>query len=88
MSKHSDRRERREEYHSMLDAELAQERGFIDRVVAAIDRKGVDIAPDGREIRADYWRYIASRQKTDGQAARAALHLVQRAVNSLRVRRA
>ncbi len=86
MSKNSERKARRAAYHDMLDAELAQEQQFIGRVVRAMNRNGSDIGPDGRPIRADYWRYIASRQKTDINAARAGLDLVERAVNSVRVR--
>lgn len=86
MSKHSERRARRGAYHSMLDAELDMERPFVDRVIRTLNDEGVDVAPDGNPIRADFWRYIASRQKTDVNTARAGLSLVERAINSVRVR--
>ncbi|MEI7899678.1 MAG: hypothetical protein WCK89_05465 [bacterium] len=88
MSKHTERRERRERYHRMLDAELDAEKPFIHRVVDSINSGGIDFAPDGRAIRADFWRYIRSRQQSAPHKALAGLSLVERAVGSLKVRRA
>ena len=87
MSKHKQRRERREEYHRMLDAELAQEKIFINRVVRTLNDDGRDYAPDGQPIKSDFWRYMASRRLSAVQNSRAALSLVERAVNSIRVHR-
>lgn len=88
MSKHSERRARREAYHSMLDAEIDQERPFVDRVVGTLNNDGLDVAHDGNPIRADFWRYIESRRKMEINTARAGLSLVEKAINSVRVRRA
>ena len=87
MSKHRDRKERREAYHRMLDAELDQERPFVVRAVGTMNRDGMDFGADGRPIRSDFWRYIRSREAQARQAARAALFLVEKAVNSVRVHR-
>lgn len=84
--KHHARRCRRENYHGMLDAELEAEHVFQRRVIRAIDRGGLDIAPDGRPIKADYWRYMQDRDGDPGQAAQACLYHVERAVGSLRPR--
>jgi hypothetical protein len=86
MSKHSQRRARRAEYHSMLDVELDQERPFVRRVLRTLDSSGEDIAPDGRPIRADFWRYIESRRKAEIHTARAGLCLVEKAISLIRVR--
>jgi hypothetical protein len=87
MSKHSERRERRGACHNRLDAELDHERPFVDRVLSTLNHRGMDIGPDGNPIRADFWRYIAARQKTDLNTARAGLSLVDKAVNLIRVHR-
>lgn len=73
MSKHSERRARRAAYHRMLDAELSQERRFVDRAIRTLNDDGVDVAPDGNPMRADF-------------TARPGLSLVERAINSVRVR--
>ena len=81
--KHRDRKRRVENYHDMLDAELSDEKVFQGRVIRTIDTGGVDIAPDGREIRADFWRYMRSRSKTRSINARAGQYHMERAVGSL-----
>ena len=85
MSKHKQRRERRAEYHRMLDAELDQEKPFVNRVLNTMNRDGLDTAPDGRPIKADFWRYIRSRMQSAIHTARAGLCLMERAINSIRV---
>lgn len=85
MSKHKQRRERREQYHRMLDTELSQEGNFVKRVVGTLNRDGLDFAHDGQLIKADFWRYIDSRRRSAVQNARAGQALVERAVNSIRV---
>ena len=87
MSKHSERRARRAEYHRMLDAEIAKEGQFVGRVLRTMWNGGLDVAPDGDTNRADYWRYIESRRKPDLNMARAGLSLVEKAITSVRVRR-
>jgi hypothetical protein len=85
MSKHKQRRARRAEYYRMLDAELDQEQPFVNRVLGTLNRDGIDTGPDGRPIKADFWRYMKSRRQTAVQTARAGLCLMERAINSIRV---
>lgn len=87
MGKHRQRRERRERYHEMLDAELNQEKPFVNRVLGTLNRGGQDFGPDGRPIKADFWRYIESRRKQKTiHTSLAALSLIERAINTVRVR--
>jgi hypothetical protein len=63
MTKNKRRRLRREEYYGLLEGSLADERGFVRRVIAALDHHGLDIAPDGRPIKAGFWGFIKQRQQ-------------------------
>jgi len=97
MSKNKRRRLRREEYYHLLEASLEDERAFVRRVIATLDHRGLDIAPDGRSIKAGFWDLIRQRQKEawhsrDEQERRmligsslACLDLVERAVQALTV---
>ena len=90
MSKHKDRRQRRERYHQMLDAELGSdgaERQFVNRVLSTMDHDGVDFAPDGRPIKADFWRYVASREGFNVHTALAGEHLIERSISMIQVDR-
>jgi hypothetical protein len=83
MAKHKDRRERRAQYHRTLDAAVEDEQHFRSRVIHSLEHNGLDIAQDGRPIRADFWRYIESRLAAAPQNALAAVSLVERAVHSV-----
>jgi hypothetical protein len=97
MSKNRRRRLRREEYYRCLEASLAEEGHFVRRVVATIDHRGLDIAPDGRPIKAGFWGLISQRQAEAGRArsepeqrkligsSLACLDLVERAVRTVAV---
>lgn len=80
--KHKQRRSRRAKYNRMLDGELEQEKAFQDRVVRSIDNNGMDVAHDGRPIKANFWGYMESR-RTRKHAARACLHHVEQAIRSI-----
>lgn len=84
LSKHKRRRARREAYFQMIDAETAHERHFMGRVVHTLNTDGIDTAPDGRPIKANWWAYIDSRDKRDRNAALACHYLVDRAITSIR----
>lgn len=91
MSKHKRRRERRERYYRMLDGALASdgpaERRFVGRVHGTLNREGLDIAHDGRPIKADLRRYVRSRRRSDVHAADACERLMERAVDEIHPRR-
>ena len=84
VSKHKKRRDRRFKYYEMLDRELSSERYFQGRVVETINRKGLDIAPDGRPIKADWWDYMKSRDRSRINNAYACLYLMELVIRSLR----
>lgn len=86
MSKHKHRRERRAKYNQMLRAELDHERHFTRRVIETINRDGLDVAPDGRPIKADFFGAIQEWEKTDQQSSRACLSLVEKAVHQVQVK--
>ena len=88
---------RRESYYRYLEASLDQEGPFVRRVIAAMDHRGLDIAPDGRPIKAGFWDLIRQRQE-QARCSRheqeqrkltasslACLDLVERAVQALTV---
>ena len=84
LSKHAKRRLRRSKYAQMIDAELSQERHFVGRIIDTINRKGIDIGPDGKPIKADWWKYMSSRNTQNRNASLACLYLMNRAITSLR----
>lgn len=86
MSKHKQRRERRAKYREMLRAELDEERGFSRRVIRTLNHGGLDIAPDGQPIKADFFATIRAWEKTDHQSSRACLSLVEKAVHQIQVK--
>ena len=95
LSKNKRRRLRREQYYRCLEASLDQERHFVRRVIDTIDHRGLDIAPDGRPIKAGFWDFIKLRQAEAEQpgdeqhrrklmnSSRACLDLVERAVQAV-----
>ncbi len=98
ISKNKRRRLRREAYYKCLEGSLDEEDRFVSRVIAAMDHRGLDIAPDGRPIRAGFWAFI-QRRASEAERARkqqerrkltgsslACLDLVQRAVHTVAVR--
>ena len=98
LSKNKRRRLRREEYFRNLEGSLEEEGRFVGRVIAAMDHQGLDIAPDGRPIKAAFWAFI-KRREAEAKRARqeperrklaasslACLDLVQRAVRAVGVR--
>jgi hypothetical protein len=87
MSKHKKRRERRKKYHQMLAGELEQERVFVQRVIRSVDHGGMDIGPDGRPIKVDWWRFLEEQKSQNFHNGLAAQDLVERAVLSIQVRR-
>jgi hypothetical protein len=86
MSKHEKRRERRAKYRDMLRAELDEERGFSRRVIRTLNHGGLDVGPDGRPIKADFFGAIQEWEKTDQQSSRACLSLVEKVVRQIQVR--
>ena len=92
MSKHKRRKKRRERYYRMLDGALASdgpaERRFIGRIIGTLNDGGIDrTAHDGNPIKADFWRYIESRRRSDAHAADACERLMETAVDELHPRR-
>lgn len=69
----------------MIDAVLANEPAFVSRVINTLDNKGLDHAPDGVKIKADFHRYIAERRRTDPTASRACLDFLERAKRKISV---
>ncbi len=86
MSKHAHRRARRAKHLEMLRAELSDERAFTQRVVASLNNRGLDWAPDGRPIKADFFGAIQVWEKSDKPASLACLDLVERAVAQIQVK--
>ncbi|HEV2842603.1 MAG TPA: hypothetical protein VGW39_14870 [Chthoniobacterales bacterium] len=86
MTKHKQRRERRAKYFAMLDGMLANEPAFVQRVIDTLDYQGLDYAPDGKPIRADFYRYMKDRAKTDGTATLAVLDFLERAKRRIAVK--
>jgi hypothetical protein len=86
MSKHKQRRERRSKYRERLRTELADERAIIRRVIRSMNHNGLDVAPDGRPIKADFFGAIREWEKTDQQSSRACLSLVEKAVRQVQVK--
>jgi hypothetical protein len=86
MSKHKQRQERRDKYRERLRTELADERAIIRRVIRSLNHNGLDIAPDGQPIKADFFGTIREWGKTDQQASRACLSLVEKAVSQVQVK--
>jgi len=86
MSKHAQRRARRAKHLEMLRAELSDERAFTQRVVATLNSRGLDWAPDGRPIKADFFGAIKVWEKTDKPASLACLDLVERAIAQIQVK--
>jgi hypothetical protein len=98
LSKNKRRRLRREEYFHSLEGSLEEEGRFVGRVIAAMDHRGLDIAPDGRPIKAGFWAFIERREEEAKRARKeperrklaasslACLDLVQRAVQAVTVR--
>lgn len=86
MSKHKQRRERRQKYQEMLRAELNDERQFTRRVIRTINRAGFDVSSDGRPIKADFFGAIQAWEKGDPQSSRACLNLMERAVRQIQVK--
>ena len=81
LSKHKQRRERRTKYREMLRAELADEVIFKRRINRVLNEGGRDFAPDGQEIKGDFFGAIMEWEKTDPQAARACLNLIEAVVH-------
>jgi hypothetical protein len=98
VSKNKPRRVRRESHYRYLQASLEDEGRFVRRVIATLDHRGLDIAADGRPIKAGFWGLIKQRQEEakcsrDEQEQRkltgsslACLDLVERAVNTITVK--
>jgi hypothetical protein len=86
MSKHKQRRERRDQYLVRLQSELNDERKIIRRVIRTLNHNGLDIAADGRPIKADFFGVIRHWEKTDKQASRACLYLVERAIHQIQIK--
>ena len=86
MSKHQKRRERRQKYFAMLDAELPNELAFVERVINTLDDQGLDCGSDGETIKADFHRYIKQRKKTDPTASLACLDLLERAKRKISIK--
>ena len=98
ISKNKKRRLRREAYYRCLEGSLDEEGGFVRRVIGAMDHRGLDIASDGRPIKAGFWAFIQRRAKEAKRARKeqerrkltgsslACLDLVQRAVHAVAVR--
>jgi hypothetical protein len=98
ISKNKRRRLRREAYYRCLEGSLDEEGRFVRRVIGAMDHRGLDIAPDGRPIKAGFWAFIQrranealrtrkeqERRKLTGSSL-ACLDLVQRAVHAVSVK--
>ena len=83
-SKHKRRRQRREQYYEMLDDELSVERHFKGRVIDALNHEGLDIGPDGKPIRSDWWGYMKSRDRRRINNSRACLYLLQQSFRGIR----
>lgn len=95
ISKNKRRRERREAYFRYLETALDDEWQFIRRVIATLDHRGLDIAPDGRPIKGGFWEFIRRRRaqglrQKQGEAQRrllgssqACLDMVERAVGAV-----
>jgi DNA-binding winged helix-turn-helix (wHTH) protein len=86
MSKHAQRRARRAKHLEMLRSELSDERAFTKRVIATINNRGLDWAPDGRPIKADFFGAIHAWKQADEPASLACLDLVERAVAQIQVK--
>lgn len=98
LSKNKRRHLRREQYYRCLEASLDQERHFVRRVIDTIDHRGLDIAPDGRPIKAGFWGFIQRHQAKAERSgdelkrrrfmnsSRACLDLVERAVRAVAVK--
>jgi len=98
LSKNKRRRLRREKYYRSPEASLDEEGWFVRRVIATMDHPGLDIAPDGRPIKARFWAFIQQRQEEakrnrDEQERRkltgsrlACLDLMPRAVQAVAVK--
>ena len=86
MSKHQQRRERRAKYRDRLRTELDDERAIVRRVIRSLNHDGLDIAPDGQPIKADFFGAIREWEKTDRQSSRACLSLVEKAVHQVQVK--
>jgi hypothetical protein len=83
-SKHARRRERRELYYEMIDSELPLERAFSGRVIDTINHSGLDIAPDGRPIKSNWWHYMQTRDGRRSANAHACLYLLEKTYRSTR----
>ncbi len=76
LSKHEQRRLRREAYYRMIDGDLTNERHFMGRIIDVLNRKGIDYAHDGRFIKANWWHYMSTRVKSRRINALACLYLL------------
>ena len=98
LSKNKRRRLRREEYFRSLEGALEEEGSFVGRVIAAMDHQGLDIAQDGRPIKAGFWAFIKRREEEAKRVRKeperrkltasslACLDLVERAMQAVAVR--
>lgn len=84
-SKHAKKRARLQAYFKLLDGEIEQPR-FRNRIIRSLDNGGWDFAPDGQRVRANFWRYIRSRERSAPQNALAASKHMKDAIASLRPR--
>jgi hypothetical protein len=97
-SKNQRRRLRREAYYRCLEGALDEEGRFVRRVISAMDHRGLDIAPDGRPIKAGFWAFIRRRQEQARRVRKtperrklaasslACLDLMERAVHAVAVK--
>lgn len=85
MSKHKARRERRERYFDYLKVELSDPKRFKQRVISTIDQGGMDTAPDGRPIKANFWGFIKAQEKADQPTSLACLDLMEQSVKQISV---
>jgi len=98
LSKNKRRRLRREDYFRSLEGSLEEEGRFVGRVISTMDHQGLDIAPDGRPIKAGFWAFIQRREAEAKRARKeperrkltasslACLDLVERAMQAVAVR--
>ncbi|MDA1275502.1 MAG: hypothetical protein O2960_15895 [Verrucomicrobia bacterium] len=86
MSKHKRRKERQAEYREMLRAAMDDEPGFRRRIFRTLDHGGLDTAPDGRPIKADFFGAIRDWEKKDPHTSRACLSLVEQVVHRLQIK--
>jgi hypothetical protein len=86
MSKHQQRGQRRDSYYAVLDATLADEQGFVNRVLNTLDNGGLDQGADGRPIKAEFHRYIEQRRAKDPTASLACLDFLERAKRRISIK--